>query len=177
MNASRGKQAPLRVRPLDLARKTGQALLSHGLKLATAESCTGGLIAEWVTRVPGSSDWFERALVTYSNEAKEELLGVSKPTLEQHGAVSEETACEMAVGVLQASHADIAVAVTGIAGPDGGTRAKPVGTVCMAWAVRNGLVHSVQVQLAGDRQTVRKQSAMLALQGVIDHAAARGRRS
>ncbi|MDZ7736530.1 MAG: CinA family protein [Gammaproteobacteria bacterium] len=153
-------------------RKAGQALLAAGLKLVTAESCTGGMIAEWVTRIPGSSDWFERSLVTYSNESKQELLGVSKATLEKHGAVSEETAAEMATGALNASHADIAVAVTGIAGPDGGTRAKPVGTVCMAWAVQGGHVYSVRVQLKGDRQAIRRQSAALALEGVIDRAAA-----
>lgn len=167
------KHSSLRVRPLELARKTGNALLAAGLKLVTAESCTGGMIAEWVTRIPGSSDWFERSLVTYSNESKEELLGVSKATLDKYGAVSEETAAEMAMGALNASHADIAVAVTGIAGPDGGTRAKPVGTVCLAWAVQGGYVYSVRVQLDGDRQAIRRQSAALALEGVIDRAVCR----
>lgn len=162
----------LRVRPLELARKTGDALLAAGLKLVTAESCTGGMIAEWVTRIPGSSDWFERAFITYSNEAKQELLGVEKNTLDRYGAVSEETAAEMAVGALNASHAEVAVAVTGIAGPDGGTKAKPVGTVCLAWAVQGGHVYSVRVQLNGDRQAIRRQSAALALEGVIDRARA-----
>lgn len=160
----------IRVRPQELARKTGDALLAAGLKLVTAESCTGGMIAEWVTRIPGSSAWFERAFITYSNEAKQELLGVQKSTLDKHGAVSEETAAEMATGALNASHADVAVAVTGIAGPDGGTKTKPVGTVCLAWAAQGGYVYSVRVQLHGDRQTIRRQSAVLALEGVIDRA-------
>ena len=164
----------IRVRPQELARNTGDALLVAGLRLVTAESCTGGMISEWVTRIPGSSDWFERAFVTYSNEAKRELLGVQQRTLDQYGAVSEETAAEMATGALDASHADVAVAVTGIAGPDGGTKAKPVGTVCLAWAVQGGHVYSVRVQLAGNRQSIRRQSAALALQGVIDRATAVG---
>lgn len=166
------KSAGVRVRPLELARKTGRALLGRRLKLVTAESCTGGMIAEWLTRVPGSSGWFERALVTYSDEAKQELLDVQRATLDNYGAVSEETASEMAIGALNVSHADIAVAVTGIAGPDGGTRTKPVGTVCLAWADRSGIVDSVQVRLGGDRQSIRRQSAALALHGVIDRAAA-----
>ena len=164
-------KSSIRVRPLELARKTGDALLAGGLKLVTAESCTGGMIAEWVTRIPGSSDWFERAFVTYSNEAKREMLGVQQSTLDQFGAVSEETASEMAMGALNASHADVAVAITGVAGPDGGTKSKPVGTVCMAWAVQGGHVYSVRVQLHGDRQAIRRQSAALALEGVIDRAA------
>lgn len=170
MTRSPSNPSALRIRPMELARKAGQALLAAGLKLVTAESCTGGMIAEWVTRIPGSSDWFERSLVTYSNESKQELLGVSKATLDKYGAVSEETASEMTIGALNNSHADIAVAVTGIAGPDGGTRAKPVGTVCMAWADRGGPVYSVRLQLSGDRHSVRRQSAALALQGVIDRA-------
>ncbi len=162
----------LRIRPSELARKVASSLLAKELRLVAAESCTGGLIAEWLTRIPGSSDWFERGLITYSNEAKQELLGVQAATLEQHGAVSEETAVEMALGAIEASRGDIAVAVTGIAGPDGGSRAKPVGTVCMAWADCNGTVDSVRVQLDGNRQSIRRQSAALALDGVIDRAGA-----
>lgn len=172
MTRSDDHSSALRIRPLELARKTGETLLAAGLKLVIAESCTGGMIAEWVTRVPGSSDWFERAYVTYSNDAKQELLGVKATTLEKFGAVSEETAAEMAVGALDASHADIAVAVTGIAGPEGGTKAKPVGTVCLAWAAQGGYVYSVRLQLGGDRQAIRRQSAALALEGVIDRAVA-----
>ncbi len=108
--------------------------LARGVMLAAAESCTGGLVAGALTAVPGSSQWFERGFVTYSNEAKSEMLGVSLATLERCGAVSVETASEMAVGALQGSRADWSVAVTGVAGPDGGTALKPVGTVCFAWA-------------------------------------------
>lgn len=160
----------LRVRPAELARKVASSLNACGLKLVTAESCTGGMIAEWLTRIPGSSDWFERGLVTYSNEAKIELLNVQQTTLDEYGAVSEEIAAEMAIGALNASHADIAVAVTGIAGPEGGSKAKPVGMVCFAWADSAGIVDSVCVQLSGDRQAIRRQSAALALNGVIDRA-------
>lgn len=172
MKPSRSNPPVLRIRPLELARKTGAALVAAGQTLATAESCTGGTIAEWLTRVPGSSAWFDCALVTYSNAAKQQLLGVNQATLDQYGAVSEETACEMAIGALKNSDADISVAVTGIAGPDGGSKTKPVGTVCLAWADRNGLVHSARVRLNGDRQSVRRQSAALALEGVLDRLSA-----
>lgn len=172
MKTASGQAASLRIRPAELAGKVAAAFTARGLKLATAESCTGGMIAEWLTRIPGSSDWFERGLVTYSNDAKQELLGVQQATLTKHGAVSEETASEMAIGALQNSHADIAVAVTGIAGPGGGSRGKPVGTVCLAWADRSGIVDSARVKLEGDRQAIRKQSAVLALNGVIDRAMA-----
>lgn len=158
----------VRISPSRLARQVGQALNKAKYRLVTAESCTGGTIAEWITRIPGSSNWFERGYVTYSNEAKVELLGVSPETLAMEGAVSEETAREMAMGALRHSHAEIAVAVTGIAGPDGGSEDKPVGTVCMAWAGKGGRVISVQVQLPGDRQAVRRQAAALALTGVLD---------
>lgn len=163
-------EAPIgvRVSPSRLARQVGHALHKHNLKLVTAESCTGGVIAEWITRVPGSSAWFERGYVTYSNEAKIELLDVSPDTLVMYGAVSEETAREMATGALQRSQAGVAVAVTGIAGPDGGTPDKPVGMVCMAWADHSGHVISVRIQLPGDRHAVRRQAAALALTGVLD---------
>src|SRR6267378_6142195 len=117
-----------------LARRVGARLKNRNLKLATAESCTGGWIAQAVTSVSGSSEWFDRGFVTYSNDAKKELLGVRARTLSRHGAVSEETAREMASGALARSRAQVALAVTGIAGPGGGTRKKPVGLVCFAWA-------------------------------------------
>jgi nicotinamide-nucleotide amidase len=158
----------IRVSPSRLARQAGHALRKGNHRLVTAESCTGGGIAEWITRIPGSSEWFERGYVTYSNEAKMELLDVRSDTLVLHGAVSEEIAREMAIGAMRHSHADIAVAVTGIAGPDGGTPDKPVGTVCMAWADDSGHVVSVRVLLPGDRHAVRRQAAALALTGVID---------
>lgn len=172
MKPSRSYPHLLRIRPLELARKTGRTLVAAGQTLVTAESCTGGLIAEWLTRVPGSSVWFDCALVAYSNAAKQQLLGVNQATLDQYGAVSEETASEMAIGALKNSDADISVAVTGIAGPDGGSKTKPVGTVCLAWADRNGLVHSARVRLSGDRQSIRRQSAALALEGVLDRLSA-----
>lgn len=147
--------------------------LARGQLLATAESCTGGLIAASCTELAGSSAWFERGFVTYSNEAKTELLGVPAALIAQHGAVSEEVAKAMAVGALARSHADIAVAVTGVAGPSGGSDAKPVGTVWLAWAERdrNDLdgavaVHAQKMWFPGDRQAVRAATVAHALAGV-----------
>lgn len=149
-----------------LARETGRRLAETGGRLATAESCTGGAIAQAVTSVPGSSAWFERGFVTYSNAAKEEMLGVRSATLERCGAVSEETAIEMARGALRRSHATVAVAVTGVAGPAGGTAAKPVGLVCFAWASA-GETRSESRRFDGDRAAVRRQAVERALQGVM----------
>ena len=123
--------------------------------MATAESCTGGLIAGAITDVAGSSGWFDRGFVTYSNEAKIEMLGVQADTLAAHGAVSEATAAEMAAGALARSRADLAVAVTGVAGPDGGSAAKPVGTVCFAWARAGEPVATATRHFPGDREAVR----------------------
>ena len=150
-----------------LARRLGARLKKRRLKLATAESCTGGWIAQAITSVPGSSDWFDRGFVTYSNEAKRELLGVRASTLSRHGAVSEETAREMASGALARSRAQIAIAVTGIAGPAGGTPEKPVGTVCFAWARENGVMRSAVRRFGGGRERVRRQSVAAALQGLL----------
>lgn len=150
----------------DLARKLGARLKRGNETLATAESCTGGWAAQVVTSVAGSSAWFERGFVSYSNEAKQELLGVRPETLRAHGAVSEETAREMARGALERSRATIAVSITGVAGPGGGTPEKPVGTVCFAWA-RAGEVRSETRRFAGDRESVRRQSVILALEGVM----------
>ena len=148
-------------------------LLARGQLLATAESCTGGLIAASCTELAGSSAWFERGFVTYSNEAKTELLGVPAALIAQHGAVSEEVAKAMAVGALARSHADIAVAVTGVAGPSGGSDAKPVGTVWLAWAERDRndpggavAVHAQKMWFPGDRQAVRADTVAHALAGV-----------
>jgi nicotinamide-nucleotide amidase len=151
-----------------LAARVGAALESRGAMLATAESCTGGWVAQCVTSVAGSSDWYERGFVTYSNASKEELLGVRGATLEAHGAVSEETAREMAAGALERSRAALAVAVTGVAGPGGGTAAKPVGTVCFAWAARGGRPRSATRSFAGGRASVRRQSVIAALEGVLE---------
>ena len=138
--------------------------------VATAESCTGGLVAGAVTAVAGSSEWFERGFVTYSNDAKIEQLGVSRETLETYGAVSARTVEEMAAGARRASRADWAMAVTGVAGPGGGSVEKPVGTVWFGWAGPGG-VASEQRLLHGDRATIRRESVRIALAGLIDRMA------
>jgi nicotinamide-nucleotide amidase len=150
-----------------LAKKIGAVLRSANQMLATAESCTGGWAAQVVTSVPGSSGWFERGFISYSNEAKRELLGVRKVTLKESGAVSEETAREMALGALARSKATVSLAITGVAGPGGGSRAKPVGTVCFAWATGSG-VRSETRHFKGGRESVRRQSVVHALEGVIE---------
>ena len=150
----------------DLAKQLGVRLKRANEMLTTAESCTGGWAAQVVTSVVGSSAWFERGFVTYSNAAKQELLGVRPETLRAHGAVSEETAREMARGALERRRGTIAVSITGVAGPAGGTPGKPVGTVCFAWA-RGGEVRSETRRFAGDRESIRRQSVILALEGVL----------
>jgi nicotinamide-nucleotide amidase len=150
-----------------LAARLGARLKRRRLKLATAESCTGGWIAQALTSVAGSSAWFERGFVTYSNEAKKEMLGVRGSILTRHGAVSEETARAMAAGALARSRAQLAVAVTGVAGPGGGTKYKPVGMVCFAWS-RQGLApESLTLRFRGSRESVRRQSVIAALQGLL----------
>jgi nicotinamide-nucleotide amidase len=151
-----------------LATLVGAKLQSKGMMLNTAESCTGGWVAQAVTSVAGSSAWFERGFVTYSNAAKMEMLRVNAETLRTQGAVSERTAGEMAAGALSCSRAQVAVAITGIAGPDGGTAEKPVGTVCFAWAVKDGAVRAETRQYQGGRESVRRQSVIAALQGVLE---------
>ncbi len=152
----------------ELARKLGRAARRRRVKIATAESCTGGGVATAITRIPGSAKWFERGFVTYSNDAKREMLGVKQETLKPHGAVSEEVAIEMAAGALAASHADVSVSITGIAGPTGGVAGKPVGTVHFAWAYRGGVIQTRRFRFSGDRVEVRLQSVYVALQGLID---------
>jgi nicotinamide-nucleotide amidase len=149
-----------------LASEVGQRLKAAGDRLVTAESCTGGWVAQAVTSVAGSSDWFERGFVTYSDDSKQELLGIEQSTLKKHGAVSEQTAREMAQGALARSKGTLALAVTGVAGPGGGSAAKPVGTVCFAWARQNDL-KSETLRFAGDRESVRRQSVIHALEGVL----------
>ncbi len=151
-----------------LAAQVGAALRTRHWVLALAESCTGGWIAKVITDVPGSSGWFDRGFVTYSNSAKIDLLGVRKAILVAHGAVSGETVAEMAAGVLQRSPANLVVAVSGVAGPDGGTADKPVGTVYLAWALRDGPVKAERRQFAGDRDAVRRQTVAVVLQGLLD---------
>ena len=145
-----------------------QQLLARDWMMATAESCTGGLIAAACTDLAGSSAWFERGLVTYSNEAKTELLGVPAELIAQHGAVSEAVARAMAAGALARSRAQVAVAVTGVAGPGGGSASKPVGTVWLAWATPQGLWSERQV-FAGDRAAVRQATVNHALAKLVQH--------
>lgn len=150
-----------------LASELGQILKNAGLVLVTAESCTGGWVSEATTAIAGSSNWFDRGFVTYSNSAKRQVLGVASTTLRQYGAVSEETAREMAAGALKQSDGTIAVAITGVAGPGGGTADKPVGTVCFAWAKGENALRSERHSLPGDRGEVRRQSVIIALRGLI----------
>ena len=152
----------------DAARALGRLCLKKRVVVATAESCTGGGVATAITRISGSAKWFDRAFVTYSNEAKMEMLGVRQNTLKRFGAVSEEVAREMARGALRRSPADLSVAITGIAGPTGGSRRKPVGTVWFAWAARGQLVQARHFRFAGDRVAVRIQSVAVAIQGLRD---------
>jgi len=150
-----------------LAIQVGERLKQHGLLLVTAESCTGGWLGQVITTVAGSSAWYERGFITYSNRAKCEMLGVSHTTLEECGAVSEEIAQEMAFGALKMSHAQVSVSITGIAGPDGGSEAKPVGTICFAWALKEGLAKHKTYFFSGDRDAIRRQSVITALQGIL----------
>jgi nicotinamide-nucleotide amidase len=147
----------------DLAGRLAAALQRRGESLATAESCTGGWVAKICTDVAGSSAWFERGFVTYSNASKQELLGVAADTLERYGAVSEQTVQEMATGVLKNSHAEWALAISGLAGPGGGSREKPVGTVWFAWAGPRGWSMSRRYRFDGDRDAVRRQSVATTL--------------
>jgi len=149
-----------------LAEQLGAAARAHHHTLVTAESCTGGWIAKTLTDIAGSSHWFECGLAAYSYEAKQALLGVRPETLEHHGAVSRETVIEMVSGALVHSGASLAVAVTGIAGPGGGTDDKPVGTVWVAWKRRGGYPHAEVFHFGGDREAVRRQTVAAALRGM-----------
>jgi len=151
-----------------LATLVGARLKAKGLKLASAESCTGGWVAQAVTSVSGSSEWFDRGFVTYSNDAKRQMLDVRAETLAAHGAVSENAAREMAVGALEHSSAGVAAAVTGVAGPTGGSPEKPVGMVCFAWALSGHPAESETRRFDGDRDAVRRQSVIRALQGLLE---------
>lgn len=152
----------------ELSAAVGTRLMASNMMLATAESCTGGLIAVAVTDISGSSKWFDRGFVTYTNQSKQDMLGVKPETLTTHGAVSEQVVGEMAQGALQHSQAHISLAVSGIAGPFGGTEEKPVGTVCLAWAQKNTPVHTDTRFFQGDRQQIRQQATAAALQGVLE---------
>lgn len=151
----------------ELAFRLGEELKARGLWLASAESCTGGWVGEAVTSVSGSSNWYDRGFITYTNEAKQDMLGVSADTLAAHGAVSEATVKEMALGALTHSRAQVALAISGIAGPTGGTPEKPVGLVWFAWAFKDGRVEAERHVFPGDRQEVRRQAVVMALEGVL----------
>jgi nicotinamide-nucleotide amidase len=155
--------------PLVLAQ--GEALRARGWRMATAESCTGGLLAAACTSVAGSSDWFERGFVTYSNEAKQEMLGVQAPLIRQHGAVSEEVARAMLAGALRHAPAQLAVSVTGIAGPGGAVPGKPVGTVWLAWGTATA-PQARRLLLPGDRSAVRGATVLAALEHLLLEARA-----
>lgn len=148
-----------------LAEHLAQALQQRGWLLATAESCTGGWVGQTVTAIAGSSEWFERGFITYSNIAKQEMLGVQAETLARHGAVSEQTVLEMAAGALQHSHAHVSVAISGVAGPTGGSASRPVGTVWLAWALPDSVM-AKPYHFSGDREAVRHASVAAALQGL-----------
>jgi nicotinamide-nucleotide amidase len=151
-----------------LATELGEKLLARGWMLATAESCTGGWAGQLLTSLPGSSQWYERGFITYANAAKIEMLGVPEDTLATHGAVSEETASVMAAGALKHSHAQAALAISGIAGPGGGTPQKPVGLVCYGWALSDGTLMSSTCRLDGDREEIRSRAVAAALRGLIE---------
>lgn len=152
----------------DLAMQAGIALSRQELMLVTAESCTGGWLGQTITSIAGSSGWFDRGFVTYTDISKQEMLGVSSATLERYGAVSEQAASEMAAGAVARSHAQVAVSITGIAGPDGGTAQKPVGMICFAWVMKDGMALTEIRYYSGSREEIRRQSVAGALQGVID---------
>lgn len=158
---------------VELSAAVGAACRRHGLMIATAESCTGGWAAQVITHTAGSSDWFDRGFVTYTNEAKRDMLGVRMNTIETHGAVSLETVSEMAMGALNNSKALISLAISGIAGPAGGSPEKPVGTVCFAWCVRDtaGVVELPSCErrvFSGDREGIRRQAVIHALSGLLE---------
>ncbi len=150
-----------------LAERVGKCLSQQGLMLVTAESCTGGGLGQAITAVAGCSVWYDRGFITYSNISKCDMLGVSNVTLDQYGSVSEQVAQEMAAGALHRSHAQVSVSITGIAGPDGGSATKPVGMICFAWVMHEGLVCSGTQHFKGDRDAIRRQSVVSALQGVL----------
>ena len=159
----------------ELSLKLAKRLLAQGKMLAVAESCSGGWLAKSLTDIAGSSAWFDRGFVTYSNASKHEMLGVDVDTLERHGAVSEPVVRAMAAGAVRYSQADMSVAISGIAGPGGGSADKPVGTVWFAWGVRGGEALARREHLDGDREAVRRGSVMIALKGLAELVAANAR--
>lgn len=156
-----------------LAAEVGALLQAEGQSLATAESCTGGWVAHCLTAIAGSSAWFDRGYVVYSNQAKIDMLGVSEATLAAQGAVSEATAAAMALGALRDSRAAWALAITGIAGPSGGSPGRPIGMVCFAWAAADGFLNTETRHFSGERHAVRAQAVAHALTGLLARAAPR----
>lgn len=152
---------------LELARRLGAALTVRGWKLVTAESCTGGWVSAAATAIPGSSDWFDRGYVVYSYAAKEQMLGVAGDSIRRHGAVSEIVVGEMLDGALRGSGAQLGVAISGIAGPTGGSAKRPVGTVCFAWGTSAGDRDAETRIFTGDRHAVRRQAVIHALSGLL----------
>jgi nicotinamide-nucleotide amidase len=150
-----------------LAAKMAEQLARRGWKMATAESCTGGWVAKCCTELPGSSTWFDRGFVTYSNRAKEQMLGVPRADLEMYGAVSAEVAAAMALGASREAGVEVAVSTTGIAGPDGGTEEKPVGLVHFGWCIGDRAVDCGAMVFSGDRDAVRRQTVLHALEGLV----------
>ena len=151
-----------------LSVKIGNLLKSKRLTLVTAESCTGGWASKVITDIPGSSHWFDRGFVTYTNTAKHEMLGVNEKTLAEHGAVSEQVVQEMAAGAIKHSHADVSLAISGIAGPHGETAEKPIGMVCIAWAGKPFTCFARTEYFKGDREQVRYLAVTAALQGIME---------
>ena len=151
----------------DLAARVGESLTQRGWMLVTAESCTGGWVGQAVTAVAGSSIWYDRGFITYSNRSKCEMLGVQPALLDQFGAVSPQTAQAMVTGALSRSHAQIGLAITGIAGPAGGTAEKPVGMVCFAWASKDGSVQHETHHFKGNRESIRRSAVTTALRGIL----------
>ena len=150
-----------------MVEELAQLLLKNDWRLSTAESCTGGLVSASLTHLAGSSNWFERGYVTYSNDAKSEDIGVESHLIEAHGAVSEQVAKAMAIGAKQSSNSNVAMSITGIAGPTGGSKEKPVGTVCFAWVLDNDQVFSETKLFSGDRSTVREQASQFVIQHLV----------
>ena len=152
----------------DLVSQLASALLKKQWHLSTAESCTGGLVAAAITELAGSSEWFERGYVTYSNSAKSEDINVSQELIAQHGAVSDQVARAMAIGAKQSSNSDIALSITGIAGPTGGSVEKPVGTVCFAWILANNAIYSETKLFSGNRRDIRAQACEFSLKRLLE---------
>jgi len=159
---------PLSDAQMRLAAELGRRLLARGWRVAAAESCTGGLVAGAITAIAGSSDWFERGFITYSNAAKREMLGVPAELIDRHGAVSEPVAAAMAAGAVASGAADCALSVTGVAGPGGGTATKPVGMVCFGWIARGSQPRTATLHLPGDRAAVRDASVEASLAGLLE---------